>query len=189
MATPRGAVSKNKDLGGPPDGPLESSVEFRAPALPDEDLALRFTERHADELNAKPATSDEPPEAPHDRSCITVNDFHAFMPSHGYIFAPTGAMWPAISVNALIPPIVDNGKAVPASTWLDRRRHVEQMTWAPGEPTVIRDRLIAGGGWTSIKARDASTSTRGQTSLTATPPKLAPGLATYGRSTPRKLAI
>jgi hypothetical protein len=127
---------------------IESSVEFRAPALSDEDLAIRFTERHAHALDAKPASSDEAPEAPHDCSCITVNDFHAFMPSHGYIFAPTGAMWPAISVNALITPIVDNGKAVPASTWLDRHRHVEQMTWAPGEPTVIRDRLIAGGGWT-----------------------------------------
>jgi hypothetical protein len=80
-------------------------------------------------------------------SSISVDDFHAFMPTHGYSFAPTGAMWPASSVNALIPPIDDGGKAVPASTWLDRHRHVEQMTWAPGEPIVIRDRLIAGGGW------------------------------------------
>jgi hypothetical protein len=42
-------------------------------------------------------------------------------------------MWPASSVNARILPIIDNGKAVPASAWLDRHRHVEQMTWAPGE--------------------------------------------------------
>src|SRR5262249_15203871 len=31
--------------------------------------------------------------------------------------------------------------------WLDQNRPVEQMTWAPGEPTEIRDRLIAEGGW------------------------------------------
>jgi hypothetical protein len=82
---------------------------------------------------------------------ISIDDFHAFMPTHGYIFAPTGAMWPASSVNARIPPIDDDGKAVAAATWLDRHRHVEQMTWAPGEPTVIRDRLIAGGGWAKHK--------------------------------------
>lgn len=81
-------------------------------------------------------------------ACISVDDFHAFMPTHGYIFAPTGAIWPASSVNARIAPIEDNGKSVPAATWLDRHRYVEQMTWAPGEPTVIRNRLIAGGGWT-----------------------------------------
>jgi hypothetical protein len=77
---------------------------------------------------------------------ISIEDFYAFMPTHSYIFAPTGAMWPASSVNARIAPIEDNGKAVSAATWLDQHRHVEQMTWAPGEPPVIRDRLISGGG-------------------------------------------
>jgi hypothetical protein len=70
---------------------------------------------------------------PSEGSGISIDDFYAFMPTHGYIFAPTGAMWPASSVNARILPIIDNGKAVPASAWLDRHRHVEQMTWAPGE--------------------------------------------------------
>ena len=36
---------------------------------------------------------------------------------------------------------------VKASTWLDQNRAVEQMTWAPGEPIEIADRLIADGGW------------------------------------------
>ena len=34
-----------------------------------------------------------------------------------------------------------------ASTWLDKNRPVEQMTWVPGEPIEIRDRLIVNGGW------------------------------------------
>jgi hypothetical protein len=54
-------------------------------------------------------------------------------------------------LNARPPKIetVENGetKKVPASAWLDRNKPVEQMTWAPGMPTIIRNRLIAAGGW------------------------------------------
>jgi hypothetical protein len=56
-------------------------------------------------------------------------------------------MWPAASVNSRIQPISIEGKATKASDWLDRNRPVEQMTWAPGLPTVIDDRLISDGGW------------------------------------------
>src|SRR5262249_36718190 len=47
------------------------------------------------------------------------------------------------------PVLDDNEKPVklPSTVWLDRFRHVEQMTWCPGLPTVIKDRLIAEGGW------------------------------------------
>jgi len=38
-------------------------------------------------------------------------------------------------------------KMIAASAWLDRNRPVEQMTWAPGLPTIIEGRLIAEGGW------------------------------------------
>jgi Family of unknown function (DUF5906) len=31
--------------------------------------------------------------------------------------------------------------------WLDQNRSVEQMTWAPGLPMLIEDRLISDGGW------------------------------------------
>ena len=34
-----------------------------------------------------------------------------------------------------------------ATAWLDRKKPVEQMTWAPGLPMLIRGRLIAEGGW------------------------------------------
>lgn len=70
------------------------------------------------------------------------------MPSHSYIFAPSREMWPASSVNARIPPIpIGDSSKISASAWLDQHKPVEQMTWAPGEPMLIRDRLIAEGGW------------------------------------------
>jgi hypothetical protein len=91
---------------------------------------------------------------------VSLNDFHAYMPMHAYIFAPSREMWPSSSVNARIPPVPifdANGRAVldkrgnqkrtPASTWLDQNRSVEQMTWAPGLPMLIPDRLISEGGW------------------------------------------
>jgi hypothetical protein len=80
---------------------------------------------------------------------VTLDDFYAYMPSHSYIFIPSREMWPAVSVNARIAPIpgAEGEKALPAATWLDQNRAVEQMTWAPGEPMLIMDRLISVGGW------------------------------------------
>lgn len=81
---------------------------------------------------------------------VTLTDFHAYMPMHSYIFIPTRALWPASSVNARIPPIkVGAGEDdwIKASTWIDQNRPVEQMTWAPGLPEIIEDRLLYEGGW------------------------------------------
>jgi hypothetical protein len=74
---------------------------------------------------------------------VSLDDFYAYMPMHQYIFTPTRDLWPASSVNARIPPI---GK-VPAATWLDQNKPVEQMTWAPGRPMLIEGQLIAAGGF------------------------------------------
>jgi hypothetical protein len=73
---------------------------------------------------------------------------------------PTGEFWPAPSVNSRVPPIEltdaqgcplldhkDKPKQQNASAWLDQNYPVEQMTWAPGEPQVVADRLISDGGW------------------------------------------
>jgi hypothetical protein len=88
-----------------------------------------------------------------------LEDFHAYLPEHKYIFTPTRGMWPAQSVNALIPPVPlvrdgspvldDNGKPKmqSASGWLDQNRAVQQMSWVPGLSEVIHDKLIADGGW------------------------------------------
>jgi hypothetical protein len=74
---------------------------------------------------------------------ISLDDFYAYMPTHRYIFTPCGQLWPARSVNARLGSV----EGIGANVWLDQNRHVEQMTWAPGEPMLIEDRLISEGGW------------------------------------------
>jgi Family of unknown function (DUF5906) len=91
---------------------------------------------------------------------VTIDDFIAYMPSHVYIFMPSREPWPAASVNARVgqmpvltkagkPKKDKNGepKMMAASAWLDQNRPVEQMTWAPGFPALIKDRLILNSGW------------------------------------------
>jgi hypothetical protein len=85
-------------------------------------------------------------------TAVTVDDFYALMPMHGYIYTPTRELWPASSVNARIAPVATvtaDGKPVKvkAATWLDQHRPVEQMTWMPGEPMTVCDRLVSEGGW------------------------------------------
>ena len=96
-------------------------------------------------------------------SGVSIDDFHAYMPSHSFIFTPCREIWAAASVNARVArmPVLNangqpkrsNGKLVtiPATTWLDQNRPVEQMTWCPGEPMLIRDRLVVDGGWIDRK--------------------------------------
>lgn len=79
---------------------------------------------------------------------VKREDFWAYMPSHSYIFTPSRELWPAASVNSRVAPVdVGAEKSIKASEWLDQHRSVEQMTWAPGLPEVVEDRLVAGGGW------------------------------------------
>ena len=87
--------------------------------------------------------------------------FWAYMPQHNYMYAPTREPWPAASLDARLPswiPVLDpdgapklnkNSKPleIPPSAWLDQNKTVEQMTWVPGEPMIIEDRLISHGGW------------------------------------------
>lgn len=82
------------------------------------------------------------------RHPVTLEDFYAYMPMHQYVFVPSRELWPAASVNARLPaPIGPDGKPMKPGQWLDQHRSVDQMTWAPGEPMVIQDRLVSGGGW------------------------------------------
>ena len=87
---------------------------------------------------------------------VKLEDFYAVMPRHAYLFAPARDMWPAASVNGRLPPVAVLGTDgsmlfIPPSVWLDRNRPVEQLTWAPGLPMLIEDRLIAEGGWIDRK--------------------------------------
>ena len=89
----------------------------------------------------------------------TIDDFRAYLPGHGYIFMPCCEIWPAASVNAVLgpqpavtptgKPILKNGNPVmiQANVWLDQNRPAHQMTWCPGQPTLISDRLVVDGGW------------------------------------------
>lgn len=91
---------------------------------------------------------------------VTLDDFVAFSPNHTFIFTPCREMWTQTAVNSRLPrvPVLDkrgrpktsnNGKPVTISarTWLDQNRPVEQMTWAPGYPMLIKNRLVVSGGW------------------------------------------
>jgi hypothetical protein len=106
----------------------------------------------------KPNGHDERPNSPD--AGVSREDFYAYMPMHQYIFGPTREVWPAVSVDSRIPPVPlvdadgnplvdDKGepRTIKASAWLDKHRPVEQMTWVPGEPEVIIDRLVSEGGW------------------------------------------
>jgi hypothetical protein len=102
----------------------------------------------AAELDRQPRTSGN------GLSEVGAEDFWAYMPSHSYLFVPSRQLWPAASVNARVGEIADgghdkNGKetCISASKWLDQNRAVEQMTWAPGMPEIIDDRLTSEGGW------------------------------------------
>ncbi|WP_338832323.1 primase-helicase family protein [Bradyrhizobium sp. 27S5] len=79
----------------------------------------------------------------------TYDEFWAYLPDHKFIYVPTGELWPAASVDSRLPPveIPMREKPILASKWLDQNRAVQQMVWAPGEPTVIEGRLMADGGW------------------------------------------
>jgi hypothetical protein len=90
---------------------------------------------------------------------VTLDDFRAYMPMHSYIYVPCREIWPAASVNARlgrVPVLTATGKpkkkagkdvTISASAWLDQNQPVEQMTWCPGFPVLIRDRLVVDGGW------------------------------------------
>src|SRR5262245_46830455 len=129
--------------------------------IPEGELAVLAAEERAKRAaQKKRAPQDDA--AAHD---ITLDDFHAYMPTHSYIFTPSCEMWPAASINARIGPVAE----ISASAWLDKNKPVEQMTWAPGEPMLVRDRLISDGGWIDRKGMTCFNLYR--------PPAIAPGNA------------
>lgn len=117
-----------------------------------------------DDYGADRALPEDTPPPRQPARPIELQDFYAYMPTHNYIFAPTGEFWPAASVNSRIAPVPlvsadgspimsqkkgkeDEQVELAANAWLDQNRPVEQMTWAPGKLQVVRDRLISDGGW------------------------------------------
>jgi Family of unknown function (DUF5906) len=96
---------------------------------------------------------------------VTIDDFVAYAPmASTCIFMPCREPWPNSSVDARVArvpvlgsnglPKVDkkgNPVTMSASAWLARNRSVEQMTWCPGLPMQIKDRLVVLGGWIERK--------------------------------------
>lgn len=76
-------------------------------------------------------------------------DYYAHLPDHRYIHVPTRELWPASSVDGCVQPWPkgSKGKEIRPSSFLDANRAVEQMTWAPGLPMLIHDKLVQAGGW------------------------------------------
>lgn len=125
-----------------------------------DDKVLQHDPEASENIDRNDSEDDGRPEPRRKRSGIKLEDFHAYMPAHNYLFGPSGESWPGASVNARFPPIplldakgnqVLNKKDEPVmltpAQWLDQNRAVEQLTWAPGEPQVVADRLISDGGW------------------------------------------
>jgi hypothetical protein len=92
---------------------------------------------------------------------VSLGDFVAYMQTHDCVFKPAGDFWPAARVDARLPPVKLTGKdgepildektglqkQMAASAWLAKHAPVEQLTWCPGLPQLIRHRLVGAGGW------------------------------------------
>ena len=162
VAPAKQSAPENETVSEPPPAPkangaaparAEPPAKVSVPVVPSEQL-------HDEEHAVAPPFSEEAFAAQLADGGVSLDDFHAYMPQHNFIFVPSREPWPASSVNARIPPVPvfdAGGKAVldekgkqvkiKASAWLDQNRPVEQMTWAPGHPMLIRDRLVSEGGW------------------------------------------
>jgi hypothetical protein len=149
----RDAVKHSSAGGNTPGLPQVSDIVGTPAARKIADwLDYRHTEQRLDH-------EEKPRNAPRDGG-VKLEHFYSYMPMHRYIFVPARDMWPGASVDARFPPLplfdkagvpVRNKKGEqvlePAGKWLDRNRPVEQMTWAPGLPMIVHDRLISEGGW------------------------------------------
>jgi hypothetical protein len=85
---------------------------------------------------------------------LRLKDFWMHAPSYQFIFAKTGDLWPGSSVDSRVPgsptgEVDSRGKEKlePAHSVIARTRCVEQLTWYPGEPQVIEDKLLVNGQW------------------------------------------
>ena len=118
-----------------------STIAFPVTARGNDPADNAHDEAYAKELRrlAQEAMNAEP--------AVSLDDFYAHMPDHRYIFVPTRDLWPASSVNSRLPwPKGPDGKVKKPTDILDTERSVEQMVWMPGEPMLMRDRVIDNGG-------------------------------------------
>jgi hypothetical protein len=95
---------------------------------------------------------------------VTLEDFVAYLPRHLYIFTPCREIWVGGGIANIFPPVEAIGKngqprrnkkgeivLEPVTRWLDKNRGVQQVTWCPGQPMLIQDRVVVDGGWIEKK--------------------------------------
>jgi hypothetical protein len=91
---------------------------------------------------------------------VTLEDFVAYLPKHVYVFTPCREIWLGAGIDNVFPRMEVIGKngqpkrnkkgqivTEPATKWLDKNRGIQQATWCPGQPMLIKDRVVVDGGW------------------------------------------
>jgi Family of unknown function (DUF5906) len=72
-----------------------------------------------------------------------IEDFYAYPEQNACIYTPNSSIWPAAYVDKRMPLV----QGMKASKWLAQNRETQQITWAPGQPQIIKDKLAMNGGW------------------------------------------
>ena len=95
------------------------------------------------------------------RRDVRIEHFWAYSQNESYIFTPDASPWPRRRVGAMVSDVglfASDGAPVmrgdppqhvklPGMAVIDSWRAVQQMTWWPDEPQIIRERLAFDGGW------------------------------------------
>jgi hypothetical protein len=74
---------------------------------------------------------------------LTYDEVYAYAEQHNYIVVPFGATWPKATIDARLP----KRDGMKPSAWLDSHQTVDQRSWVPGEPKIIRGKHLAEGDW------------------------------------------
>jgi hypothetical protein len=125
-------------------GPRLTVLHSAPPPADPDDYGAQPPPAPIDEADVGAPSGDKQPTIP-----LPVSDFIAFSPDHTYVHRETGESWTSTAVNARVMPVEIGGgkKPLAANVWLDRNDAVEQRVWAPGEPQIIENRLVAEGGF------------------------------------------
>jgi hypothetical protein len=141
-----------------------------------------------------------------------LGDFFAFAPQHTFIELVSRKPWPAISIDNRLPiqalvdedgqlvraaPVIGkNGKPkgdpdgdpvlLKPSVWLDQNRSINGITWAPGMPLIVFDKVIAESvGWIDAPGKATFNTYRAPVPEKCDPRKAGPWLKlvrkVYGR--------
>lgn len=70
---------------------------------------------------------------------LSTADFYYYSPRNAYLFVLDGNLWSG--------PAVENALGKGAAKWIKKNQSVASLTWAPGEPELVLDRVVNEGGW------------------------------------------